>query len=112
MRRERAGSPWWRLSYCPRPLDPHRSERALTSHRLDCAKWTHHLPAAERMRMYRKRRRNGLHCVQVLLHETEIDGLVNKGHLRGERRGNREAIEFALGIFVCHELGLPPQDET
>ena len=62
------------------------------------------------MRMSRKRRRNGLHHIPVLLHETEIDGLVKKGHLRPERRGDRRALEDALGTFVCRELGLPEQE--
>jgi hypothetical protein len=31
------------------------------------------LNAAERMRLHRKRHRNGLLCVRLLLHETEID---------------------------------------
>src|SRR6266568_4830423 len=30
-------------------------------------------PAAERMRRHRKRRRNGLLCLRILLRETEID---------------------------------------
>ena len=66
--------------------------------------------AADRMRMSRKRRRNGLHHIPVLLHETEIDGLVKKGLLRPERRGNRNAVELALGSFLCRELGLPEQE--
>jgi hypothetical protein len=35
--------------------------------------------AAERMRLLRARRRNGLRCVIVMLHETEIDCLMEKG---------------------------------
>jgi len=66
--------------------------------------------AAQRMRDSRKRRRNGLHCISVLLHETEIDGLVAKGHLRAEQRGNRKAIKDALDGFVIRELGLPEQE--
>jgi hypothetical protein len=38
--------------------------------------------AAERMRIHRKRQRNGLQCVRLLLHETEIDGLVRRGLLK------------------------------
>jgi hypothetical protein len=41
------------------------------------------LPAAERMRVHRTRRRNGLRCVRILLHETEIDSLVEKGFETG-----------------------------
>jgi hypothetical protein len=66
--------------------------------------------AADRMRMSRKRRRNGLHHIPVLLHETEIDGLVKKGLLGHERRGDRNAVEHALGLFICAELGLPEQE--
>ena len=66
--------------------------------------------AAQRMRDSRKRRRNGLHCISVLLHETEIDGLVGRGHLRSEQRGNRNAIKDALDVFVIRELGLPEQE--
>ena len=68
--------------------------------------------AADRMRLSRKRRRNGLHHIPVLLHETEIDGLVKKGHLCPERRGDRNAVEVALGSFVCRELGLPEEQES
>jgi hypothetical protein len=64
--------------------------------------------AAERMRIHRKRQRNGLQCVRLLLHETEIDGLVRKGLLKRERRRNRSAVETAIAIFICRELG--PQE--
>jgi hypothetical protein len=40
------------------------------------------LPAAERMRVHRTRRSNGLRCVRILLHETEIDSLIEKGFLK------------------------------
>jgi len=38
-------------------------------------------PAAERMRRHRKRRRNGLRCLRIVLRETEIDTLVRNGFL-------------------------------
>jgi hypothetical protein len=62
--------------------------------------------AAERMRLYRMRRRNGLRSVQVLLHGTEIDSLISKGFLKPERRHNRTAVENAVGVFICSELGV------
>jgi len=31
------------------------------------------------MRLHRKRRRNGLRFMRILLHETEIDALIQKG---------------------------------
>ena len=62
--------------------------------------------AAERMRLYRVRRRNGLRNVHILLHETEIDSLISKGFLKPERRHNHAAVENAVGAFICSELGL------
>src|SRR2546429_202456 len=54
--------------------------------------------AAERMRIHRKRHRNGLQCVRLLLHETEIDGLVRRGLLKPERRRDRSAVETAIAV--------------
>jgi hypothetical protein len=62
--------------------------------------------AAERMRVYRQRRRNGLRSVRVLLHETEIDVLVQKGFLKPKRRHSHDAVEDAMGSFVCDALGV------
>jgi hypothetical protein len=64
--------------------------------------------AAERMRIHRKRQRNGLQCVRLLLHETEIDGLVRRGLLKRERRSDPSAVETAVAVFICGELG--PQE--
>jgi hypothetical protein len=63
---------------------------------------------AARMRLHRKRRRNGLHCVRLLLHETEIDGLVRRGLLKPERRRDRSAVEDAVSVFICRHLGPQP----
>jgi hypothetical protein len=52
--------------------------------------------AAERMRRYRKRRRNGLRCVRLGLHETEIDAPFKRGLLPEQHRDRMEAIEQAL----------------
>ena len=41
--------------------------------------------AAERMRAYRERRRNGLRCMRILLHETELCGILGDEAIR--RRG-------------------------
>jgi len=60
---------------------------------------------AERMRLHRVRRRNGLRNIQVLLHDTEIDSLVTKGFLKQGRRHDQKAIQDALGGFICHSLG-------
>jgi len=69
------------------------------------------ITAAERMRTFRTRRRNGLRCVRILLHETEIDSLVTKGYLKAERRHNSNAVESAVGRFICYELTPPEERE-
>ena len=57
---------------------------------------------AERMRVYRTRRQNGLRCVRILLHETEVDALIHKGFLKRERRHDPEAV---IDGFICCALG-------
>jgi hypothetical protein len=52
--------------------------------------------AAERMRLLRTRRRNGLRCLRVTLTDTEIDCLVEKGFLKPERRHDHAAIQSAI----------------
>ena len=55
---------------------------------------------AARMRLHRKRRKNGLRHVRIMLHVTEIDALVRKGYLP---RDEREDI-WALQIAICDLL--------
>ena len=43
--------------------------------------------------------------VCVLFHETEIDQLVRKGFLKPERSHDHDAVENAMGSFVCGALG-------
>jgi hypothetical protein len=62
---------------------------------------------AERVRIHRKRNRNGLRSVRVLLHENEIDSLVLKGYLKQERRHLPDAVQDAINTFICHRLGTP-----
>jgi len=44
------------------------------------------LTPAERMRLYRKRQRQGLQYVRILLHVTDIDGLIHLGLLNFLRK--------------------------
>jgi hypothetical protein len=67
--------------------------------------------AAERMRLLRTRRRNGLRCLRIMLTDTEIDCLVEKGFLKPERRHEHAAIQNAIDCFICHAL-VPEQDQT
>ncbi len=52
------------------------------------------------MRLYRKRRREGMRYVRIPLHVTKIDDLVRLGFLRGEQCQDPEALQMAvLGII-------------
>src|SRR5881392_852209 len=47
-------------------------------------------PEAERMRLYRKRRREGMRYVRVPLHVTEVDALIRIGRLKEDSRTDAE----------------------
>ena len=51
---------------------------------------------AERMRLHRKRQRQGLQCVRILLHVTDIDGLVRLGLLQDDQRTDAVALQAAV----------------
>jgi hypothetical protein len=51
--------------------------------------------AAERMRAHRERRRSGMRCVIVELHDSEIDAMVKFGWLDPETRNDPTAIAGA-----------------
>ena len=53
-------------------------------------------PAAERMRLHRERRREGLRCLMIELRETEINALVGMGLLTTEMRNDPNAVSEAL----------------
>jgi hypothetical protein len=61
-------------------------------------------PAAERMRLHRKRRRRGVRCLRTSLHVTQIDGLIRKGFLKQEDRGDLEALQCAIDAFISTAL--------
>jgi hypothetical protein len=60
--------------------------------------------AAERMRLHRERRRNGLRCLLIELRETEIDALIRRGFLLSENRDDRRAALLAFYQFLDREL--------
>ena len=62
-------------------------------------------PAAERMRLHRKRRREGWLCMMIELHVTEIDELAAQGFLAEANRGDRQAIMDALYRYFDRYLG-------
>jgi hypothetical protein len=63
---------------------------------------------AERMRLHRQRRRRGLRCLTIELHEKEIDGLIRRGLLQQETRNNSNAILEALYAHFERTLGQTP----
>jgi hypothetical protein len=53
-------------------------------------------PAAQRMRRYRKQRRQGLRSVRILLDETDIDALIRMRLLKEDQRQDVEALQTAV----------------
>jgi hypothetical protein len=60
--------------------------------------------AAERMRRHRERRRSGLRCLMIELHEMEVDVLVQRGLLKAEMRNDSSAIIEALYDYLYHTM--------
>jgi len=65
-------------------------------------------PAAERMRRHRQRRRSGMRCLTIELHETEIDALICRGFLNTEMRNDLSAVYEAIYAFFDATLGSAP----
>jgi hypothetical protein len=61
-------------------------------------------PAAERMRLYRKRRRQGLQNVRIELHVTDVDSLIRMRLLKEEQRQDPEAVQAALTGLIYRAL--------
>ena len=53
-------------------------------------------PAAQRMRRYRKHRREGQRSVRILLGETDIDALICMKHLTEDQRHDLKALQKAV----------------
>jgi hypothetical protein len=62
--------------------------------------------AAGRMRLHRKRRREGLRYVGVLLSAREIDALVDWTYLMPDGRDNDAALQRAIGELMVYALEL------
>lgn len=63
-----------------------------------------HSPAARRMRLYRRRRRQGLQYLRIELHATEIDDLIRMGLLREDQRHDPEAVQTAVMGLIYRGL--------
>jgi hypothetical protein len=64
-----------------------------------------HTTAAERMRLHRERRRQGLRCLIIELRVTEIDVLVRRNFLKAETRNDMYAVRRALYQYLDQTLG-------
>ena len=56
--------------------------------------------AAERMRLYRERRRRGLSCIKVQLRRSEVDALIACGLLEPADRQDRGVLAAALHRYL------------
>ena len=54
------------------------------------------LNPAERMRLHRKRQRQDPQYVRILLHVTDIDGLIHLGLLKDDQRTDADALQAAV----------------
>ena len=57
-------------------------------------------PAAQRMRRYRKHRKQGLRSVRILLDQTDIDALIRMKLLKKDQRQDVEALQTAVLSLV------------
>jgi len=62
-------------------------------------------PAAERMRAYRKRRREAMRYVRIPLHVTEVDALIHIGRLKEDSRTDAEVLQAAVLSLLYQALG-------
>ena len=61
-------------------------------------------PTAKRMRLYRKRRRQGMQYVRIQLHVTEAEALIRMGRLKDDCRTDAEILEAAVLNLVYEAL--------
>jgi hypothetical protein len=64
-------------------------------------------PGAERMREYRRRRRNGVLSIRVRVGRTLIDALTKRRYLKPEDRDDRNEIAIAVGDLIAEALQNP-----
>ena len=57
-------------------------------------------PAAQRMRRYRKQRKQGLRYIPIQLHETDVDAFIRLGLLKEDQRQDIDALRAAVLTLV------------
>ena len=60
--------------------------------------------AAQRMRLYRMRKRFGLHCLTIELPEKHIVALIRRGLLRQQDRNDPDAVIHSLYVLLARSL--------
>ena len=63
-------------------------------------------PEAERMRLYRKRRQEGIRYVRIPLHVMEVDALIRIGRLKEDSRTDAEVLQAAV-LSLLYQKVLP-----
>ena len=63
--------------------------------------------AAERMRLYRRRRRQGVRPVTVEVPPTWIEALEKRMYLKPQDRGDLSELQFAVRAFLSDQLMTP-----
>jgi hypothetical protein len=66
-------------------------------------------PAAERMRLYRRRRRQGVRPVTVEVPPTWMEALEKRRYLKPQDRGDLSELQFAVRAFLSDQLMAPEQ---
>jgi hypothetical protein len=64
-------------------------------------------PAAERMRLYRRRRRLGLRTITVEIYPVAIEALIKRNYLKPHERDDLEEIQFAVRAYLSDQLNAP-----
>ena len=62
------------------------------------------LTSAERMKLYRRRKKDSMMCLLIELRPIEIEILVRRGFLQAEKRNDRSAVIDGLYAFLDETL--------
>lgn len=63
-------------------------------------------PAAQRMRLLRQRRADGLRCIKFEIYSSQIDALITRRLLSLDKRNDSE--EIAKALYAIVDRALPP----
>jgi hypothetical protein len=92
----------------PPPQNPAHCQNATNPEMIAATAPATRSAAAERMRLHRERRRQGLRCLRIELHVTEIEALVGLGLLKAEMGDDPGEVSVALYEHLNRTLGAMP----